>query len=73
MWRDSGFADVPGMPPSGWPHRTSSRRREDGQTMAEYVVVLAVITPILVIAFATLGDAVIPTINAVRDFLINAS
>jgi Flp pilus assembly pilin Flp len=73
MWRHPGFADVPGMPPSGWPNRTSSRRREDGQTMAEYVVVLAVITPIVVLAFMTLGDAVIPTVNAVRDFLTGAS
>jgi Flp pilus assembly pilin Flp len=37
--------------------------------MAEYAVVLAVITPIVVLAFATLSNAVIPVINAVTSFL----
>ena len=44
-------------------------RRDEGQTMAEYAVVLAVITPIVVLAFATFGNAVIPVIDAVRSFL----
>ena len=36
---------------------------EEGQTMAEYAVVLAVITPIVVLAFATFGNAIIPVID----------
>jgi Flp pilus assembly pilin Flp len=50
------------MTPSCW-------RREEAQTMAEYAVVLAVITPVVVLAFATFGNAVIPVIDAVRSFL----
>jgi Flp pilus assembly pilin Flp len=44
-------------------------RREEGQTMAEYVVVLAVITPIVLLAFAGISDAVLNAINNVRGFL----
>jgi len=44
-------------------------RREGGQTMAEYVVVLAVITPIVLLAFAGISDAVLNAINNVRGFL----
>jgi Flp pilus assembly pilin Flp len=47
----------------------SSWRKEDAQTMAEYVVVLAVITPIVILAFASLSEAVLSAINAVRGFL----
>src|SRR5438067_2321489 len=43
--------------------------REEAQTMAEYAVVLAVLTPIVVLAFATFGNAIIPVIDAVRSFL----
>jgi Flp pilus assembly pilin Flp len=43
--------------------------REEGQTMAEYAVVLAVITPVVVLAFATFGNAIIPVIDTVRSFL----
>jgi Flp pilus assembly pilin Flp len=32
--------------------------REEGQTMAEYAVVLGIITPILVLALAALSEAV---------------
>jgi len=46
-----------------------SSRREEGQTMAEYVVVLAVITPIVLLAFAGISDAVLNAINNVRGFL----
>jgi Flp pilus assembly pilin Flp len=41
----------------------------DGQTMAEYVVVLAVITPAIVLAFATFSSAIAPLIDSVRSFL----
>jgi Flp pilus assembly pilin Flp len=47
----------------------SSWRKEDAQTMAEYVVVLAVITPVVILAFTSLSQAVLPAINAVRGFL----
>ncbi len=45
-----------------------ARRREDGQTMAEYAVVLAVITPAIVAAFAVLSDAVADRVNGVIGF-----
>src|SRR5215210_6326502 len=70
MSRALGFADLGGMPPSGRTGRIRSRRRrEDGQTMAEYVVVLAVITPFVILAFAALAGGVLPAINNVRGFL----
>jgi len=37
--------------------------------MAEYAVVIGVITPIVILAFAALAGAVLPAINAVRGFL----
>jgi Flp pilus assembly pilin Flp len=57
-------ADFLAMAPSGrrW-------RREEGQTMAEYAIVLAVITPILVVLFGMVGDAIIPTMTQVAGFL----
>jgi Flp pilus assembly pilin Flp len=67
----TGSADLTPMTPL--PGRTdrirSSWRREEAQTMAEYAVVLAVITPVVVLAFATFGNAIIPVIDAVRSFL----
>jgi Flp pilus assembly pilin Flp len=58
------------MSPSGRTDRIrSSWRTEDAQTMAEYVVVLAVITPIVILAFASLSEAVLSAITAVRGFL----
>jgi hypothetical protein len=47
----------------------ASWRREGAQTMAEYVVVLAVITPIVLLAFAGISGAVLNAINNVRGFL----
>jgi Flp pilus assembly pilin Flp len=44
---------------------SSVARREDGQTMAEYGVVLAVITLAVVVALAALSGAVGDAINAV--------
>jgi hypothetical protein len=55
-----GEADFPLMP---------SCRREEAQTMAEYVVVLAVITPIVLLAFAGISGAVLNAIENVRGFL----
>jgi Flp pilus assembly pilin Flp len=42
-------------------------RREDGQTMAEYGVVLAVIILAVVVALGALSGAVSTAINAVTD------
>jgi Flp pilus assembly pilin Flp len=44
-------------------------RREEGQTMAEYAVVIGVITPFLVLTFAALGDAIVERLNTVVGFL----
>jgi Flp pilus assembly pilin Flp len=58
------------MSPSGRVDRIrSSCRKEEAQTMAEYVVVLAVITPIVILAFASLSEAILSVITAVRGFL----
>jgi Flp pilus assembly pilin Flp len=43
--------------------------RELGQTMAEYAVVLGVITPAVVLAFAMLGDAIIAQLEEIIGFL----
>jgi len=64
-----GEADLPGMPPSGRTDRIRSWRQEDAQTMAEYVVVLAVITPIVILAFGSLSSAVLSAINAASALL----
>ena len=64
------WADLPPMSPSGRIDRVCScRGREEAQTMAEYVVVLAVITPIVLLAFASLSGAVLSAINAAAAFL----
>lgn len=57
----AGSADVPDMSPSEF-------RREDAQTMAEYAVVLGVITPTLLLALWALSDAVIPIIERVTGY-----
>jgi Flp pilus assembly pilin Flp len=43
-------------------------RREDGQTMAEYGVILAVITPAIVAAIALLAFAIAGHLQAIADF-----
>jgi Flp pilus assembly pilin Flp len=43
----------------------SAREREDGQTMAEYGVVLGVITIALVLVFGNLADAIKGALDAV--------
>lgn len=45
------------------------RKREDGQTMAEYGVVLAVITLGVVVALGILSGAISDAINSVVSFL----
>jgi Flp pilus assembly pilin Flp len=63
-------ADPSGMPTSGRTDRIrSSWRRDEAQTMAEYVVVLAVITPIIILSFAALSGAVLSAIDTARGFL----
>ena len=64
------WADLGGMPLSGRIDRIRSCwRREEAQTMAEYVVVLAVITPAVILAFGLFSGAILPAIDAVRNFL----
>jgi Flp pilus assembly pilin Flp len=59
-----GAGRFSGMAPSG-----RSWRREEAQTMAEYVVVLAVITPIIILGFSSLSGAVLSAIDNARSFL----
>jgi Flp pilus assembly pilin Flp len=47
----------------------SLRRREDGQTMAEYGVVLAVICIAVVVAIGTLSGAITGALDAVSALL----
>jgi Flp pilus assembly pilin Flp len=44
-------------------------RREDGQTMAEYSVILAVITPAIVLAIALMATGVADNLLDVVGFL----
>jgi Flp pilus assembly pilin Flp len=54
----------------GWTDRLrSSSSREDAQTMSEYAVVLAVITPGIILAIGLLSGAIISAYDAVRGFL----
>ena len=50
-------------------NRALQLRDERGQTMAEYAVVLALITLVTVGVFISLGDSVENGINAVRSTL----
>jgi Flp pilus assembly pilin Flp len=43
-------------------------RRSDGQTMSEYAIVLAVITPAIVAALALLSDSFIERLETVAGF-----
>lgn len=51
------------------PKRFQSLRREDGQTMAEYGVVLAVITIASVATFTALSGGIIGAVNNVVSIL----
>ena len=54
----------------GWFDWARSRcRREKGQTMAEYAVVLGVIVPAILIAYGLLSDKVAFLIDSVRALL----
>ena len=44
-------------------------RREAGQTMAEYAVILGVITPVLVLLFMTLSDPIVDRIMSLIGYL----
>jgi Flp pilus assembly pilin Flp len=53
-----------------WTNRIRSRfSRSEGQTMAEYAVILGVITPAIVLAFFLFGEAIVVVIDRVRGFL----
>jgi Flp pilus assembly pilin Flp len=45
------------------------RRREEGQTMAEYGVILAVITVAIIAALVLLATGILENINSVVDVL----
>ncbi len=49
--------------------RPNAWRDEEGQTMAEYGVILAVITPAIVAAIALLAMTMADNIGTVADFL----
>jgi Flp pilus assembly pilin Flp len=54
----------------GWFDWARSRcRREKGQTMAEYAVVLGVIVPAIIIAYTLLSDRVAALLDSVRALL----
>jgi Flp pilus assembly pilin Flp len=55
---------------SGLNTRTRTRLgSEEAQTMAEYAVILAVITPAIVVSIALLASAILPLISQVISFL----
>lgn len=69
IWRNLGVADVPDMALHSWTDRIRFRfAREEAQTMAEYAVVLGVITPMIVVAFALLADEVTSLFDNIRGF-----
>jgi Flp pilus assembly pilin Flp len=49
--------------------RLQDLRREDGQTMAEYAVVLAVITIALIAAFTALAGGITNAVSTVTNLL----
>jgi Flp pilus assembly pilin Flp len=51
----------------GYMTRFCAWRNEDGQTMAEYSVILAVITPAIVAAIALLATGVADNVLAIVD------
>jgi Flp pilus assembly pilin Flp len=58
------------MSPSGWFDLIRSRwGREGAQTMAEYAVVLAVITPAIILAYGLFSDKIAVLFDAVRSIL----
>jgi len=57
------------MTPPGRFNRIRFRCREDAQTMAEYAITLAVITPAIIIAYGLFSDDIARLINSVRSIL----
>jgi Flp pilus assembly pilin Flp len=58
------------MAPSGWFDRIRFRcRRETAQTMAEYAVVLGVIVPAIIIAYAAFSGKIAQLIDSVGSLL----
>jgi Flp pilus assembly pilin Flp len=54
------------MATASWIDRLRSRiSRDEAQTMAEYAVILGVITPAVIVAFALLSDSVESMIRSV--------
>jgi len=54
----------------GWFDRIRSRcRREGAQTMAEYAITLAVITPAIIIAYGLFSDQIGRLLDSVRSIL----
>ncbi len=43
--------------------------RDEAQTMAEYAVILGVVTPAVILAFAVLSGAIGPLISRIAEFL----
>ena len=63
-------ADWPGMAFYGWIDRLCRRwSRPEAQTMAEYAVILGVITPAIVAAYALFSDDIARLIDSVRGLL----
>jgi Flp pilus assembly pilin Flp len=46
----------------------TSKRREDGQTMSEYAIILGIVTPAIIIALGLLSGAVQGRIETVIGF-----
>ncbi len=66
----SNRADFPSMRAYGGTDRIRfSWRREEAQSMAEYAVVLGLITPIVVLALLALSNAIIPILNQIAGLL----
>jgi Flp pilus assembly pilin Flp len=58
------------MPPHSWTDRFRSRfGLTEGQTMAEYAVVLGVIVPAIILAYALLSGQIAATYTRVIQYL----
>jgi Flp pilus assembly pilin Flp len=67
MWRPQSEADLADMAFQSWVNRIGFRwNREEGQTMSEYAVILGVITPAIVLAYALLSGDIGGLIDKVR-------
>jgi Flp pilus assembly pilin Flp len=52
-----------------WTFRTTKAMNEDGQTMAEYAVVITLIIIVTLVVFTTLGSGIENALNAVQNVL----